>query len=397
MNSTSLIEQIQSAIRSLGWDGWLLYDFRGCNPLARTVLKLHEHPAGSRRWFYYIPAHGSPTRLVHAIETEALASLPGTQRVYRDWRTLQQYLRETLTPGQTIAMEYSPLANNPYVSRIDAGTVELVRACGVQIASSGDLIQQFEACLSPQQWAQHLAADQVTTAAFALAWEFIRTRTADSGTVSEAEVQQRILQHFAENEMVTYSPPIVARQPHNRLPHYETGTGSDTAIRKGDLVLIDLWCKSQLPEGIYSDLTRMGYVGTEIPREYASVFAVVAAARDAGIALVHQRFAEQLPLQGWEVDHAVRHVIEEAGFGDYFLHRTGHSLGAEVHGNGAHLDDLEMHEERRILPRSLFTIEPGIYLESFGIRSEVDVYVDEFLQVHVTGGPAQTTIHSIHG
>lgn len=395
MQANTVVERIQEALRTQQIAGWLLYDFRGVNPLARSVLGLGQRPCGSRRWFYFVPASGTPTRLVHAIEAEALDSLPGEKKVYRDWRSLHTLLQETLAGSQTVAMEYSPRANNPYVGRVDAGTVELVRECGVEVISSGDLIQLFEARLTPAQWQQHLAADQVTRSAFDMAWAYIRERVENGGSVLEVDVQQRILKHFADAGMFTYSPPSVARQPHNRLPHYETGSAADTAIRAGDLVLIDLWCKANQPDGIYSDLTRMGYVGKQVPTDYAEVFAVVARARDAGIALVRQRFSEQRELQGWEVDRTVREVIEQAGYGEYFLHRTGHSLGAEVHGNGAHLDDLEMHEERRILPGSLFTIEPGIYLDTFGMRSEVDLFVDDSGTVHVTGGPPQTEILAV--
>jgi Xaa-Pro aminopeptidase len=238
----------------------------------------------------------------------------------------------------------------------------------------------------------HQQADRVTQDSFKTAWAFIEEQVNQQGKVSERAVCDRITDYFESQNMMTYSPPIVARAPNNRLPHYETGTGDDISIRAGDLVMIDQWCKLKTPGAIYSDVTRMAFVGDEIPTEYAKVFAVVTQARDAGIDLVKQRFSKSVPLYGWEIDRVVRDLIEAAGYGDAFLHRTGHSLGEEVHGNGAHLDDLEMHEDRLILPETLFTIEPGIYLEHFGVRSEVDLFIDSNNEVHVTGGIPQQEI-----
>ena len=382
----------KEAVREAGLDGWLLYDFRGCNPLARSVLELNEQHVGSRRWFYFIPEDGEATKIVHAIEADALDTLPGNKVIYRSWRELHKALAALLANSSKIAMEYSANANNPYVSRVDGGTIELVRSQGVEIVSSGNLVQFFEARLSADQWEMHQQADRVTQDSFEMAWSFIEEQVKERGEVSEQTVCDRITDFFEAQNMMTYSPPIVARAPNNRLPHYETGTGRDTAIRAGDLVMIDQWCKLKVPGAIYSDVTRMAFLGDGIPTEYAKVFAVVTKARNAGIKLVKERFAASSPLYGWEIDRTVRDVIEAAGFGDAFLHRTGHSLGEEVHGNGAHLDDLEMHEDRLILPETLFTIEPGIYLDHFGVRSEVDIFIDSNNEVHVTGGIPQQEI-----
>ncbi len=383
---------MQRAVCDADLDGWLLYDFRGTNPLARSVLELNDLHVGSRRWFYFIPADGEATKIVHAIEADALDSLPGNKVIHRSWRELHEALKSLLADSKMIAMEYSPNANNPYVSRVDGGTIELVRSQGVEIVSSGNLVQFFEARMTDDQWKMHQQADRVTQDSYKMAWAFIEEQVSQQGEVSEQAVCDRITDYFESQNMMTYSPPIVARAPNNRLPHYETGTGEDVSIRAGDLVMIDQWCKLKTPAAIYSDVTRMAFVGDEIPTEYAKVFAVVTQARDAGIKLVKQRFSDSVPLYGWEIDRVVRDVIETAGYGDAFLHRTGHSLGEEVHGNGAHLDDLEMHEDRLILPETLFTIEPGIYLEHFGVRSEVDLFIDSSNKVHVTGGIPQQEI-----
>ena len=383
---------IQDALREFGIDGWLLYDFRGSNVLARRVLGLDDQPAGSRRWACLVPAEGEPRKLVHRIETGALDGVPGSTSVYLAWQEFEAGLKSLVDGLETVAMEYAARGGNPYVSRVDAGTVELVREAGVEIVSSGDLVQRFEATWTPDQWAMHKAAEQVTTAAFGVAWAAIATAVRERGSVEELEIRQVILDHFDANNLVTYHPPIVAVGPHAGNPHYETGTGDVTAIGEGDLVLIDQWGKLDQPNSVYSDLTRMGFVGSEVPERFAEVFGVVAAARDAAIALVTEAFAEDRLLEGWEVDQAAREVIDRAGYGEAYIHRTGHSIGQETHGNGANMDNLETHELRRVMRGTCFSIEPGIYLPEFGIRSEVNVFVDADGTVHVTGGPVQEAI-----
>jgi Xaa-Pro aminopeptidase len=289
-------------------------------------------------------------------------------------------------------MEYVPRNANPYVSRVDAGTVELVRSCGVEVAPSGDLVQRFEACWDDEQWAMHLEAARHTRSAYDAAFAFIVERVRRDGSVRETEVQRRILDHFAAHHLLTDHPPIVAVGPHSGDPHYAPGPDSDAPIKEGDFVLIDLWAKLDRPRAVYSDLTWTCFVGKQAPDQYRAVFKVVAAARDAAIQRVRDAFARGEPLQGWQVDRAARDVIEAAGHGPAFCHRTGHSIGQETHGNGANMDDLETHEERRVLPRTCFSVEPGIYLPDFGVRSEVNVFVDGGGRVHVTGGDPQTEV-----
>jgi len=291
-----------------------------------------------------------------------------------------------------VAMEYSPRDGNPYVSRVEAGTVELVKSLGIDVASSGDLIQLFEAAWDDEQIASHFAAEKVTNSAYGVAWKFIADEIRSRGETTEVAVRDVIMDHFARHGVTTYHPPIVGVGPNSGDPHYETGTGANTSIRRGDFVLIDLWGKLDQPRAVYSDLTRTGFVGETVPDQFTKVFKVVAAARDAAIACVKSAFAAKRPLQGWEVDDACRAVIVAAGYGDRFVHRTGHSIGQEVHGNGANMDNLETHEERLVLPRTCFSVEPGIYLPEFGVRSEINVFVDPQSQVHVTGGALQTEV-----
>lgn len=383
---------VQNALQQFGFDGWLLYDFRGSNVLAQRVLQLADDFVSSRRFLYYVPANGEPKKLVHRIENDVLDHLPGEKIVYLKWQELEAGIESMVSGCAKLAMEYSPRNGNPYISRVDAGTVELVRSFGCDVRPSGDLISIFEATLSDAQLESHYEVTKHTTAAFDLAWSFIAEKVRSEGSVQELEVQDRIMQHFADNNMTTYHPPIVGVNANGGNPHYETGQGENTTIREGDFVLLDLWAKLDQPGAVYSDLTRTAFVGTEVPEKYTKIFNIVAAARDAGIKCVEDAFGEGRQIQGWEVDDATRKVIEDAGYGPQFCHRTGHSMGQETHGNGTHMDNLETHETRLILPNTLFTIEPGIYLDDFGVRSEIDVYIHPDGRVEVTGGPVQMAV-----
>ena len=386
---------VQAAIRAAGFDGWLLYDFRGSNILAKRVVDLGDKNY-SRRWFYFVPANGEPKKLVHAIEPASLDHLPGSAKtVYRRWQDLESGVGELVIGAKRVAMEYSPRNANPYISRVDDGTVELVKSYGVEVVPSGDLIQQFEAVWDADQEKSHFEAATHCRSAYDVAFAFIGDEIKAKGFVTEAAVQKRIMDHFAQHKMTTYSPPIVGVGPHSGDPHYETTPASNAQIRKGDFVLIDLWAKLDTPRAVYADYTRVCFVGDAVPEKYVKIFDIVAAARDAGIKCVQDAFAKGEELMGWQVDAATREVIEKAGYGDQFTHRTGHNIGQETHGNGAHIDGLETRDERRIIPRTCFSIEPGIYLPEFGVRSEVNIYIDAAGAVHVTGGDPQTEITRI--
>lgn len=387
-------DAVRAALHEAGLDGWLLYDFRGQNGLAQRLTGVS--PKLSRRWFYFVPAVGEPRKLVHAIEPAALDHLPGTHKiVYRRWQELEAGVGELVGEARRVAMEYSPRNANPYISRVDAGTVELVRGFGCEVVSSGDLVQLFEATWDAEQERSHFEAAALCRAAFDAAFDYIATQVRARGQVLETAVQAHILQFFADHGLTTYSPPIVAAGPHSGDPHYDTGPATDQPIGPGSFVLIDLWAKLDRPRSVYADYTRVAYVGEVVPEPIATIFGIVAAARDAGIAKVKDAFVAGTPVAGWEVDAVVRGVIESAGYGDRFTHRTGHNIGQEVHGNGAHIDGLETREDRRLIPRTCFSIEPGIYLPEFGVRSEVNVYIDAAGQVHITGGEPQAAVHTI--
>jgi len=383
------LHAVQSALREFGFDGWFLYDFRGSNLLARRILDLGEKPLMSRRFAYCIPAAGEPRRLVHRIEPGALDHLPGSKTVYLRWQEFEAGVASLVAGMRRVALEYSPRLANPYVSRVDAGLVELLGSQNVELASSGDLIQVFEAAWDDEQWTMHREAAVHTDSAYARVWTYIADSIRAGRAITERMVQQEILTHFDEHGLFADHAPIVGVGRHSGDPHYETG---DAPIKEGDFVLVDLWAKLKKPRAVYSDLTRTAFVGASVPARYEEIFQIVARARDAAIERVRSAFATNEPLQGWQVDQAARDVIETAGYGEYFVHRTGHSIGQETHGNGANMDNLETHEQRLVLPRTCFSVEPGIYLPEFGVRSEINVFVDAAKAVHVTGGALQTAV-----
>lgn len=386
------LERIQSALSHLQVDAWLLYDFRGSNILARRVLDLAPDQMGSRRFFYLIPQQGEPLKLVHRIESGALDHLPGSKTIYLKWQELEAGLRQLVGSHRRLAMEYSPGVSNPYISRVDGGTIEFVRSLGVEVVPSGDLIQAFEATWDDEQARMHFEAAVHTNSAYEVAWNHIAQAVRTQGSTTEVALRDAIMDHFHQHGMTTYHPPIIGVGPNSGDPHYETGTGANTTIREGDFVLVDLWAKMDRPRAVYSDLTRTGFVGTTVPEKYTQIFKIVAAARDAAVEAVRSAYAQKQPIRGWEVDDACRRVIDESGYGAYFVHRTGHSIGQEVHGNGANMDNLETREERLVMRNTCFSVEPGIYQADFGLRSEINVYVDGAGKVHVTGGDLQTEI-----
>ena len=384
-------ERIQKILTELGLDGWLLYDFHGQNPISRRVALFPEDRFATRRWFYFLPAKGEAIGIVHAIESHHLDHLPGRKLVYAGWREMHEKLAEAMAGAKTVAMEYSPKCNIPYVSRVDAGTVELLTELGKDVRSSADLVSIFESCLTPQQVDLHRQAARATTEAKDRAFAEIRHRIMTGERASEYQTQQFILEQFADLGLTTSSPPIVAVDEHSGDPHYTPTSSSDREIGLASFVLIDLWAKLDRHDGIYADFTWVGYVGPTVPERIREVWHVVAGARDRAIDFVTSRVKSGEPLRGYEVDDAARSFIQQHGYGDSFFHRTGHNIGLEVHGNGTHMDNFETRDERQVLPFTAFSIEPGIYLSDFGIRSEVNMVLTED-QAEVTGEPIQREV-----
>lgn len=369
--------EIQAALKDEGLDGWLFFDHHRRDPLAYRVLQFTAGSMVTRRWFYFIPAEGEPRGLAHRIEAETLKELPGHIQFYAGWKELVDGIRELLGNAKRIAMQYSPDCAVPYVAMVDAGTVELVRELGVEVASSANLIQYFEARWNGQQLDAHLDAGRRVDRIRGEAFQRISDRARASERVTEWEMQQFILARFREEGLFTDHGPDVAVNANASNPHYEPKENASAEIRKGDLVLLDMWAKLDTPDGVYYDITWVGYCGQCPPDKIQNVFDIVREARDRAVRRVVKAVEARQPLQGFEVDDAARAYIREAGYADYFFHRTGHSIGAEVHGTGANMDNLETHDERRVIPWTCFSVEPGIYLPEFGIRSEVDVFVDE--------------------
>lgn len=368
------VPAVQAALRASGLDGWLLYDFHGSNPVSRRVAGLATtgHMT-TRRWFYLVPAQGEPRALVHKIEKRTLAHLPGRTVEYAGRLELETGLRQILDGCTTVAMEYSPHAAIPYVSRVDAGTIELVRDCDAAVVSSGDLVQQFEALWPDGGLATHRTASEKLYRIKDRAFETIARRLRDGIATTEYDIQSAMMTWFDEERLTTDAAPIVAAQESAGDPHYQPTATASRPIGTDEVVLLDLWGKLTTPRAVYADISWMGFTGPTIPAPVVAAFTAIRDARDAAIALVQSAAAAGREVRGYQADAAARAVLQGAGFGGAILHRTGHSLGEEVHGNGAHLDDYETKDERRLLPGTGFTVEPGLYFDTFGVRTEINV------------------------
>ncbi len=380
---TANLQGMQADLRAAKLDGWLFCDFRGRDPIAQNILNL-PNAMRTRRWYYFVPAKGEPKKLVHKIESESLAALPGDTVYYAAQDELHKNLKKILGRAKKVAMQYSPKNGIPYVAMVDAGTVELVRGAGARVVSSADLVQKYEACWSLEQKESHFSAgviiDRIIGGAFGHAAKCVREKK----PLTEYDLKQWILKEFEASGIWAEEGPDIAVNAHASDPHYGPTAASAARIQEGDLLLLDVWGKKKTPGSVYYDVTWMGYLGAKVPEKYAKVFAVAREARDKAVDLIRTYVAKAKPLEGWQVDRAARSVIEKAGYGKYFFHRTGHSIGEQVHGNGANMDGLETHDVRHLIARTCNSIEPGIYLPEFGVRTEVNIYIDE-KEARVTG------------
>jgi len=365
---------IQSALRERNIGGWLFYDHHHRDPIAYRVLGLSPEMMVTRRWYYLIPAQGEPVKLVHKIESGHLDSLPGRKLQYAGWQELFDQIKSMLSGVRDVAMQYSPNNLVFTVSMVDGGTLEMLRGLGKNVISSGDLVAQFEATWTEDQIKTHFAARDAVDAITGAAFQEIGRRVRNGGT-SEYAIQQWFMEAFRRENLITDDPPIVAVNGNSGNPHYEPHAQGSSPIREGDFVLLDVWAKKNTPGAVYYDITWTGFVGKAPSERMREVFNVVRDARDTGVKTVLDAISAGQAIAGWQVDRATRDHIKKAGFGDFFIHRTGHSIGTEVHANGANMDDLEIHDERKILPNSCFSVEPGVYLPEFGVRSEVNVLV----------------------
>jgi Xaa-Pro aminopeptidase len=385
------IDAVQAALKEDGFDGWLLYDFHGSNPIASRLAGLAASgKMATRRWYYLIPAAGEPRGLVHAIERHNLDSLPGDKRPYAGRQQLDAGLRDLLSGVKRVAMEYSPGNNIPYLSRVDAGTIEAVRQLGVDIGSSGDLVQRFEAVWTDAVYQTHVKASESLYRIKDNAFKLVRERLASETPIDEFELQQHMLGWFKTEGLVADDAPNVSAQQNAGNPHYSVTRDGSRRIGRNEILLLDLWGKMPHPGAVFADITWVAYTGATVPDEFAKAFTAARDGRDAAVNLVKTSVSSGGDLRGWQVDRACREVIDRTGLGEFFIHRTGHSLGEDVHGNGVHMDDYETHDDRRLIPGTGFTIEPGIYNDRFGVRTEINMFIGE-REARVTG-PLQTEL-----
>jgi len=385
------IDDIQKSLRDEKLDGWLFFDHHQRDPLAYRILKLNPSRTVTRRWYYLIPANGEPKGLVHAIESGVLAGLPGKIQIYSSWAAQVDGLKSLLAGSRRVAMQYSPNCAIPYVSLVDAGTLELVRGTGVEVVTSANLVQLFEARWTAEQLEMHIEAGRRVDRIRAEAFQTIGTMLQANRTINEWQVNRFIREGFDKSGLVTDHGPIVGVNANMSNPHYEPGPEGSREIRKGDAVLIDMWAKLDRPGAVFYDITWTGYCGADPPSAIQNVFEIVRDARDRAVERVQAAVRNKEGIHGFDVDDAARGYIKEKGFAEYFVHRTGHSIGEEVHGTGANMDNLETHDERKIIPGTCFSVEPGVYLPEFGIRSEVNVYVSAN-EARVTGEKQQKLV-----
>ncbi len=370
-----LIGKIQQALREFDIPAWLFYGFHDLDPIATRILQFGPHQLATRRWFYLLPAESEPKRLVHRLESSLLDHLPGSKEVYLKWEQLQNKVRELLEGVSTVAMQFSENNAIPHVSKVDAGTIDLVRSCGPKVVSSGDLIQRFEAVWSPTQVEQHRATALALTAIVKAAFDQAAAEISSQGESSELRIQRFILDRFEGGRLFTDHSPIVAVNENSANPHYQPSEAEFSTIHRDDFLLIDLWAKSKEEDSVHADITWTAFMGERVPEKISKIFQIVRQARDRGVDFLRAGFEEKNLPQGWEVDDVVRESIRRAGYEKFFVHRTGHNLGQEIHGNGVHFDNLETHDTRLVIPGIGCTIEPGIYLEGeFGVRSEINVF-----------------------
>lgn len=387
------LNKVQQILSQMNINAWLLYDFRFSNELALNMLGITKKSHLTRRFYYLIPMKGEPKKIANAIETFHFDHLPGELLPYASYDSLMQNLKFSLKGIKKVAMEYSPLNAIPYVSRVDAGTIEQIRSLGVEIVTSADLISMYNALWTKEQFLENKPVAYALNEIVYKAFDFIKKKILTTKITTEYEVQQFIMNEFKKRKLFTDDPPIVGANENSANPHYTPSKQKNKKIKKGDFVLIDLWAKQNKEDAVWADITWVGFVGNSVPDKYKNIFNVVAEARDAAFNLVDSRFKQGKVVRGFEVDAASRKVIEDARYGKYFIHRTGHSITTDLHGSGAHIDNFETKDERLLLPSTSFSVEPGIYLPGkFGVRTEIDVFITKDRKVIFTGKEKQKEV-----
>jgi Xaa-Pro dipeptidase len=388
------LRTIQKTLIEKKIDGWFFYDFQGCDPIGRTMLEIPHVPPQTRRWYYFIPKEGAPIKIVHSIERNTLDHLPGKKQVYLGWQELTQKLQAMLGKNKTIAAQYSPDNNIPNISRVDAGTFELLQKLKLKIVSSAELVQLFESRLSEAQLNTHLNTAKHLYEIIQKSFRLIRRRISGHKEITELDLQLSIMQEMNKRGLVFDHRPMVATGKNTGNPHYTPTEKNCSPILPGDLVLLNLWAKEKSINAVYAVLTWMGFVGKEVPRKFQTLFSLICRARDETVEYIKTAMNDKKPLMGFQVDDFARNILREAGYESYFLHRTGHSIGRQINANGVNMDNLETHDERPLIQDTCFSIEPALYFSDFGLRSEINVFSGES-GIQVTTQPAQTEIVAI--
>lgn len=387
MSPEKKVEAVQSLLEKQNIDGWLIFDFHRQNHLGSHFLEIPDDLLVSRRFFYWIPRKGSPIKILHKIEPKTIEKFPGVAIDYLSWQSLEKALQKVLSGAQRVAMEYSPRNAIPYVSLVDGGTIELVKSFGVEVVSSSGILSQFTSVLTEEQIQTQEKAGKHVDWVAAETWRHMKQAIENKHKITEYDVQQFIIEKIEEKGFVINEAPICAVNEHSADPHYAPEKGKSAVLKKGDFVLIDLWCRLNQPKSVYADITRVAVLGDRPTKKQEEVFSIVRKAQSAATDFVRQRVSSDMPIMGYEVDDVCRQVIEDAGYGPYFIHRTGHSIDIELHGSGPHIDNLEMHDERLLTEGMCFSIEPGIYLPGeFGVRLEYDILIRKHQKMDVSGG-----------
>ncbi len=386
------LAEIQEQLRNQRLDGWLLYDFQNLNPISKKILGLQGNLL-TRRWFCWIPSSGQPEILCHLIEKHSFTSLGAALRTFKSWEEMLKQLENLLAGNSKIAMEYSPKCSIPYISRVDGGTLEILAALGKEVVSSANLVQYFEARWNAQQLDSHLRASALLMETLQSTFALIRENLRNGQPMTEVTLQQFMMQEFLKRKVTTFSPPIVAVNANSGNPHYEPSPKHSSSVKTNDILLIDWWGRIDEPGSVYADYTWMGFLGESIPNHLQNVWTIVRNSRDAALEFIQKNYPTT-SLYGWQIDDVARSVITKAGYGEFFIHRTGHNIGEQDHGNGANLDNFETHDLRELLPQTCFSIEPGIYLLEFGVRSEINVYLGAD-KIIPTGNPVQKEIERL--
>lgn len=390
MSFKDKLPSIQQKLKDEKMNGWLIYDFRRNNDIGCDFLEIPHDQLLTRRFFYWIPKYGEPVKVVSLVEPNSLDHLPGKKLTYLSWQNLEQYVKSLLTPQTSIVMEYSPKNAVPAVSKVDAGTMDLIRSFGVDVLSSAEIMQHYTSVWDESQLKLHLEAAKVLDDTAQKTWQMIHDVIKANHKLTEYDVQQFMIEYMHMNHCVLEGHPICAINENSADPHYTPTAKKSKSIVPGDFILIDLWCKKKERHAVFADITRVACLGKPTEKQQM-VFQIVRKAQQQATEFVQKRILEDKPLMGWEIDQAARQVIVDADFGQYFIHRTGHNIDIKDHGNGTHIDSLETLDLRPIIPNTCFSIEPGIYITGeFGVRLEYDIFIKADKSILVTGGIQDT-------